>query len=231
VIRFATLLLPLLIGACGEEPPAGREEQRDPAVARALNDPLMTDPDLSSRNEGAAAITVRTDDGLPTLTFGPDEIAAATAEAADMAGGPEKVRALGDPGATGIPLADDATPQDQLFALFGGPACRDQIKRASVWAARMPAEMAIYPRGATLAAAGSNAKGCKVRAVTFATPVPVADVLAFYANRARMIGPAPLYLRSGHDLQLRGGGAALIYDVRARLEGTRTVVRVATFER
>lgn len=77
----------LLLGACGDAAPPPSPEGRDPAIVRALNDPLMTDPDLSSRNEGAAAITVTTDSGLPVMPDRPEELAAARAEAALLAGG------------------------------------------------------------------------------------------------------------------------------------------------
>ena len=67
--RACLIVLPLLvITACSDEEPAAPPEQRDPAIARALDDPLMTDPDFSSRNEAASAITVET--GLSFLGLG-----------------------------------------------------------------------------------------------------------------------------------------------------------------
>ena len=59
MVRVAgCLIVVALAAACSREEPATPPEQRNPVVAQALDDPLMTDPDLSSRNEGAAAITV-----------------------------------------------------------------------------------------------------------------------------------------------------------------------------
>ncbi len=224
--------LPLLIAlaGCGEAEPQRPVPERDPQVAQALDDPLMTDPDLSSRNEAAAALTVESDASLPVLPATPEAVTAARAEAARIAGGAEKLVALGEPQGTGTPLSRDAGPREQLAALLGGRICAEQLPRSAIWAARMPAILPIYPRGATLAAAGSDEKGCKARLVTFSTPVSPADVLAFYADRGRVAGAPPQYLRSGEDLQLRGGNRSLAYDVRVREEGDRTIVRLATVE-
>jgi len=53
-------LLCLLLAACAPRERAGAGEEaalaRDPVVARALHDPLMSDPDLASRNEANAIL-------------------------------------------------------------------------------------------------------------------------------------------------------------------------------
>ena len=221
----------LALAGCDDAPPAPQVAPRDPQVAQALDDPLMTDPDLSSRNEAAAALTVESDASLPELPATPEAIAAARSDAARMVGGSDRLVPLGEPAAQGAPLATGADPADQLAALPGGRNCADALSRSAIWAARMPDAMPIYPRGATLEAAGSDAKGCTARVVTFSTPVPTAEVLAFYAARARGAGSQPRYLRSSDDLQLRGATSAILYDVRVRADGDKTIVRLATAER
>ncbi len=225
------IALLLALAACDDPVPAPPDAPRDPQVAQALDDPLMTDPDLSSRNEAAAALRVESDASLPVLPATPEAIAAARAEAAQVVGGADRLKPLGVPQATGKPLDRDARPQDQLAALLGDSECRDRLEVSAIWAARLPAAMPIYPRGATISAAGSNGAGCTVRVVTFTTPVPVAEVLAFYADRGRAAGAPPLYLRAGDDLELRGGDRSFSYDVRARLEGDQTFVRLTTRQR
>ncbi|ANY21245.1 hypothetical protein A6F68_02755 [Tsuneonella dongtanensis] len=220
-----------LLAACSPGPGPEEVPPRDPQVAQALDDPLMTDPDLSARNERAAALTVESDGSLPLLPATPEAIAAARLEAAALVGGADKLVPLGDPQATGRELKRRAGPADQLAALVGGEACRDELQVSAIWAARLPVAMPMYPRGATQSAAGSNAKGCDVRVVSFTTPVPLAEVMAFYAVRARSLGTGPLFLRAGEDLQLRGSGDGLVYDVRARSEGDHTFVRLTTLAR
>lgn len=234
MIRAAPLLsLALLLAGCDGNERAEPPPARDPQVARALNDPLMTDPDLSSRNEAAAALTVEVDSGLPVLPATPEEVVRAKAEAAQIAGGADKLVAPGEPVATGEPLARDAAPRERLAALLGGSrACGNELAPSARWAARMPAALPIYPRAHTLDAAGSDAPKCRVRTVAFATPVPPGDVLAFYAARIRALGGAgPPLLQAGDDLRLRGAGGSLVYDIYARDERDRTLVRLTTLER
>ncbi|MGN3975314.1 hypothetical protein [Tsuneonella sp. SYSU-LHT278] len=232
-MRRLAILVPLLLAAsaCGEAEPDRSLPPRDPQVAQALDDPLMTDPDLSSRNEAAAALRVESDASLPVLPTTPEAANAARSDAARIVGGADRLVPLGEPQGTGAPLAADAGPRQHLEALGAGARCLDALQASAIWAARMPEPMPIYPRGATLAAAGSDRPGCSARAVVFSTPVPPAEVLAFYAERGRKAGAAPRYLRAGTELQLRGSSRPLAYDVRVRTEEDRTLVRLATLER
>lgn len=217
----------LAIGACSEEPPAAPREQRDPAIARALNDPLMTDPDLSSRNEGAAAITVRTDGPLPVLAASDQEVAAARAEAAALVGGEDKLARV--PRASGsIPPLTSHDPSDHLAVLADKTDCRADLSDSTVWAARLPAALPVYPRGATLAATGGDGKGCRVVAVVFATPVPIDAVLAFYWQRAAAAGMAPVHLTAGGWSVLQGRRAGTAFDLRAQQANGQTTVELAT---
>ena len=223
-----TILLTLAITACRADPPPPRDAPRDPAVAQALDDPLMTDPDLSSRNEGAAAITIRTDGGLPVIPVSADEIAAARAEAARMIGDAARLPAV--PRATGYlpPLAPRHGPADHLQVLADKTACRAALTDSTIWAARLPGALPVYPRGAVLAATGGEGKGCRVAAVTFTTPVPLEEVLAFYWQRATAAGLGPMHraVRGGSALQGQGNGTA--FDLRASRTGEQTTVELAT---
>ncbi len=229
-LAFFVVLLSVTAG-CGETQRQEPLPDRDPQVAQALDSPLMTDPDLSSLNEAAAALTVESDASLPVLPASPEAAAAARSEAALIVGGADKLVPIGEPEGTDPPLARDAKPEDQLAALMDDHGCTDEPSRSAIWAARMPAVMPIYPRGATVKAAGSDERGCRVRLVAFTTPVSAADILAFYANRGRAAGATPKYVRSGEDLQLRGDNRSISYDVRVRTEGDHTLVRLATVER
>ncbi len=218
------------LAGCGSSEPPEAQPPTDPAVAQALNDPLMTDPDLSQRNEGAAALTVTVDSRLPQLPATPEAIAAAQADAARLVGGREKL--VRPPEAVGDvpPLPAAWSPETRLVALGAGQ-CAVRLTATTMWAARMPVALPVYPRGATLAAAGSTAPGCDVRTVRFASPVPVPDVLAFYWTRATASRLSPRHLKSGDTAVVRGTGAGLAFEVRARAIGDQTLVELTTLSR
>ncbi len=229
MMRVAGCLIVLAcIAGCAREEPAQPPEQRNPVVSQALDDPLMTDPDLSSRNEGAAALTVRTDGPLPALPVSPDAVASARAEAAEMVGGEDKLTAV--PPATGsVPaLAADHSLADHLALLADKTVCKATLRDSTIWAARLPQALPVYPRGATIAAKGGEGTGCGVIALEFATPVPLPEVLAFYWQRARAAGLAPVHRSVGNTSVLQGQGKGTAFDLRARSEGEQTLVELAT---
>ena len=217
----------LAIGGCSDEPAPVPEEQRDPAIVRALNDPLMTDPDLSSRNEGAAAITVVTDTGLPVLAPTPEDAAAARAEAAKLVGGADKLTPLPAAATTMRPLPGSGGPAEQLSTLLTGGECRSGLRESAIWAASMPAALPIYPRGALERGAGRDETGCHVRALAFTVPVTVEDVMAFYSRRAATAGMTAVHGNDGAGEVLRGTGEGIAYDIRARALGSGTLVKLA----
>ena len=53
------IILPLILtlAACGEEAKPDPRTERDAAVAAALDDPIMADPDLASQNRGNTALS------------------------------------------------------------------------------------------------------------------------------------------------------------------------------
>lgn len=193
--RFLALLGALALVGCGsdrssEEPQFDRT--RDPLVARALADPLMSDPDLAYRNEANSAITVRFDHILPPL--------AATDEAAERARNAVRVELLKDGPIPEIPAAFAAGDGPGSFAAIatadamlreaGGPiGCARSLSEGLIFAADMPAAAAIMPHGMTQQAAGSDASGCVVRVVRYLAPVGGSEVIEWHyalAERARL---------------------------------------------
>ena len=89
--------------------------------------------------------------------------------------------------------------------------CADQLGFTMGWAVRLPAALPVYPRGHALVAAGSDAPGCKVRAVRFVTPVSVTDVVDFYyASASRGKLPVQRRREGGDDVVAGAGYAAYI---------------------
>lgn len=225
------LLSAVVLAGCERAAPPAEPPPRDPAVVQALNDPLMVDPDLSQRNEAAAALTVSTDTRLPVLSATPEAIAAARDEAAKAVGGADRL--VQPPPAAGqvAGLPSSWSARAHLRALGAEAPCLAALEGGMAWAARMPLALPIYPRGAALGAAGIEKPGCRARAVRFATAVPVAEVVAFYWVRARGARLAPHHLAAPGRAVLRGGNGDLAFDVRIGGEGGETVVELATLGR
>ncbi len=209
----------MLLAACGSgEPEADPLAERDPAVTAALADPLMADPDLTSQNRGNAALTGGGPAAgeIPPFKRGQAELDAARAAAQDFAGG--ALRAAPQPVAEQeTSPADAATAAALVRALPWGKACADKLGYTAAWAAKLPPAVPVYPRGHVQEAAGSDAPGCKLRAVHFQTPVPANEVLDFYATVAGKGGYALTAGKAGPDLTLTGmakGGAQFALFVR-----------------
>lgn len=230
--RFvASLALALTIPGCSGESAAPPTAPRDPQVAAAYDDPLMADPDLSARNEAAAAVRIVTDAALPVLPATPEAIAAARAEAAALVGGAEHLRPLPAPAQPFAPLARDAKLVGHIAALPPPRGCEARLTATAAWAARMPNALPVYPRGAVERAGGRDEPGCRLRAVAFTTPVPADEVSAFYARRARSAGMTAVHYSDGDGAVLRGEGGGIVYDVRIARAPEGTAVRIAAASR
>lgn len=220
------LILLASTSACRDDPPPEVPKVRDPQIAQALDDPLMTDPDLANRNEAAAALRVESDSSLPVLAATPEFIAGARAEAVALTRGADRLGPLPparEKVVAVIPLGAEA----QLETMNTTGSCRERLQIGSIWAARMPTGVPIYPRGAVQSAAGFDAPGCRVRAVTFTAPIPPEEMLAFYAARTRLTGLSATRYADGAGDVLRGGGDGIVYDLRIAPAGDGSLVRLA----
>lgn len=194
-LRLLALLAPIALGGCGGDRPSEEpqfDRTRDPLVARALADPLMSDPDLAYRNEANSAITLRFDHLLPPL--------AASDEATERARNAVRVELLKGGPIPEIPAAFAAGNGPKSFAAIatadvmlreaGGPIrCAKSLSEGLVFAADMPASAAIIPHGMTQQAAGADATGCSVRIVRYLAPVGGSEVIEWHytlAERARL---------------------------------------------
>lgn len=193
---FIPLGLLALLAACrqgGGEPAQGDGLiATDPVIARALHDPLMSDPDLASRNEAAAAIGFADSAALPVLA-GSGEAAAAAREAMRI----ELLESGALPDlppaskARGPALLGPTSGPEELLAAVGAPGiCASGLKEDFALAANLPAAAAIPPRAMVVQAGGSKAKACALRIVRYLTPAAPGDVLQYHHVRARRAGLA-----------------------------------------
>ncbi|MCM0000419.1 MAG: hypothetical protein NBV68_13625 [Erythrobacter sp.] len=198
-MRLAVIPLGLLalLSACG---PGGDEAAQgggliatDPVIARALHDPLMSDPDLASRNEAAAAIGFADSAALPVLA-GSSAAAAAAREAMRIelleSGTLPDLPPAGDaPG--GAVLGPMSGPEELLAAVGAPGTCAGELNEDFALAATLPPAAAIPPHAMVVQAGGSDAADCGLRIVRYLTPAAPEDVLQYHHVRAARAGLTP----------------------------------------
>jgi hypothetical protein len=220
------LVLGVALAGCSTRKPPEPQGEQDPAVSGALGEQLMTDPDLARINPDNRALAGGGPAAapIPLEDRSPEAVARARAEAARLVGAqsaaqPAALPPPAGPGATG----PRDTPALAAIAALGpaGQACAAQLEYGFVWAARVPAAFPIYPRGHAQDAAGTDGKGCALRVVNFVTPVPAAEVGAFYwamARRAGMVAEHRLVGRD-HAIIAHAAKGAAVATIAAREDG------------
>lgn len=158
----------------------------DPVMARALHDPLMSDPDLASRNEANAAIGFVDSGALPVFTASP-EAASKAREALrldllERGSIPELPPPLhGWSGKAMSPLTSAA----DLLDAVGAPAmCAGQLTEDFALAADLPPIAAIPPSAMVMQAGGANGDACRLRIIRYNSVAPREDVLQYHYAEA-----------------------------------------------
>ncbi len=224
LVKLAPLLALALV-ACGQNQSAGPNAgDDDPALTGALADQIMIDPDLAGQNRGNAALSGGgpANGELPAPDRSPEAAAAALADAVKLAGGSLQAAPAPGTGPATSPANDVVTAAAMAQILPGaGANCADKVNYTAAWAAKLPAALAIYPRGAVQEAAGTDQDGCQLRVVNFVTPVGVKDVIDYYYTRSRRAGYAVSYRMEGTDHVLGGSkqAAGFVIYVRKLADG------------
>ena len=237
-LPFAAAVLALLLGACGV---LGEEDAQpgdasaaaagaDPMVARALADPLMSDPDLASRSEANALVTFTDSVPLPVFPATPEAATRARdlARAELLTSG--AIPALGPvaSGSGGAALGGLTDPAAILSAMDVPPGCRSGVRPGFAFAARLASPAAIMPQGMVELAAGSDAPGCGLRLVRYLTPASVEDVLIYHNTLAQRAGFAIQRFDQPEAILLARGKQAATLRVHARkLPGGMSAVDMA----
>lgn len=200
---------------------------QDPVIARALHDPLMSDPDLASRNEANAALGWADGHALPVLPVS-GESARAAREALRLElleQGP--IPALPAPqepereGAQGKSLGPLASADD-LLAAVGAPAgCAARLREDFALAASLPPVASLPPQGMVMQAGGSDTTGCSLRIVRYASHAAPEDVLQYHFARAFRAGLMARRFAVPEDSIIAIGtdGAALAVHIRPGAHG------------
>jgi hypothetical protein len=222
VLILATVLATAVLGlsSCSrDKAPTVVGQGADPLLAHALAGPVMTDPDLASRNRALAGIAGGGPEviELPLFENSAQIIAAAKIEAQQILGG--TVAVAPSPGNAFNLVLRDAVTAAQRAAVVTGPGnnCGAKASYDMGWSLRLPPPFQIYPRGHLIEAAGNDGEDCRLRVVRFVTPVDPAAVIDFYFTLTR-----DAHFRTRHEQakgaeQLQGSKGAAMYAVQARL--------------
>lgn len=217
LLTSLTVLGALALAGCGKSEEAA-QEKTDPAIARALAAPMMVDPDLVSRDNSGLAIAGGGpgEVDIPPFEHGPEVIEAARADAAKLVGG--VIATAPAPSAGSDPVLSGAVTAVQRAAAIKGPgnACGAKADYALAWSLRLPAALAIYPRGHLLEAAGSDRDGCRLRVVRFVTPVVPDDVVNFYYSRLHAERYTVRHVAADGVHVLSGSSGSTVFALQAR---------------
>lgn len=210
-------LAALALAGCGREAERKAPDPLadDPAIAAALADEIMIDPDLVGQNNGLSAVVMThpTRD-VPPEQSGAEAAALARAEAAKLAGGTIRSAPEPEPG-----KAEELS----LTAAYAG--CAGKAEHSARWAALLPQPLEVYPHGAVQKAAGTDSNRCALRIVHFVTSVEPGGVIDFYYTRATASGYAARHTLDGESHVLHGkrGGASYLIRAKAGRDGLTAV--------
>lgn len=231
-MRRAFAIVPcLMLAHCAPAEPDRTVDTRpiavDPVIARALHDPLMSDPDLASRNEANAAIGFVDSSALPVIAASGEEAQAArdAARLELLADGP--IPKLPEPrvDSRAAALGPMASASDLIKALGAPARCTKQLREDFALAASLPQAAAIMPMGMVQQAGGADSAGCRIRIIRYSTAAAVEDVLQYHHTRAARAGLRPARFAAPEDIIAGRGkdGAALVVHVRPGAHGLTSV--------
>jgi hypothetical protein len=199
---YAVLALLGALSACGGQSDKkdldtmdarlGGKAGADPVLSQALEDQIMVDPSLSQQSNEHS---VRPPNAPLQAPIPPDPIADA---------------ANNNPGETlGARAAEQA---GAAKARFDG--CELDVSYSVQFANRLPADLPLYPKAQVQEAAGSDAAGCQLRAVTFtaaAAPRALADYYLILGKRAGYDAKAGAVADGTMVSGVRAGDGAAFY--------------------
>jgi hypothetical protein len=210
-IGTLTVALTLALAGCNraDDPAALAEADptsinaADPALASALQDQIMVDPQLGRQANGdairppaqpysggvpsdAVAAPGKVDNGQLLRTPAP---VAAGKECKQCAAARESVTLGG--------LA--ARQGDARTA-----GCAGSLQYSAAWAQRLPADLPLYPQARVTEAAGSTGGKCALRVVSFSAPQPLQTMLDWYYTKAVRGGYSAEHQLDGQEHILGG---------------------------
>lgn len=217
----AALIACALLAGCGQRVDPAAPLDRDPAMAAALAEPLMTDPDLSQANARnlVAEPGGPADRSLPSLGFADNEAALARDEAQALTGGRVRLPGLLPKPSPRLAAASATTLAGRVRVLVDGGDCSERLTRGFAWGAVKGTVVPVYPRAHLIAGAGVKDGSCGITAATFLTPVAPQPLMAFYHALAREAGYADAASMAGDAALLEGAKGTARFAVLFRNAG------------
>lgn len=232
--NFVSLgLAGLVLSACTPAPEDAAQQAAeangvDPALASALQDQIMVDPALSQQANGDAVRPPArpASGGVPA-----DDIAANSNPVGteQLMKAPAPTQA--DKSCKNCAAGREAVTLGGLAEAQGSGGCAANMKYSAAWAARLPADMPLYPQARVTEAAGSEGGRCTLRAVSFSAPSALQGVVDWYYTRAVKAGYTAEHQVDG-EMHILGGtrsrddGAYVLY-LTARPDGGTDVDLIA----
>lgn len=225
--------LALLAGCSSGDKKASEAPEGDAAESGALGDQIMVDPELTGQNQANSGVSAEPGKiELPAELRGPKAISAAIDEASVLVGGVIKTAPKPTDSSGVAPLIENAATAARIAqaAKTGNVDCAEKAEYSMNWVKALPEPLGVYPRGAVQEAAGTDSGGCRLRVVSFATPVSPEDVIDFYFTRVSAAGYDAKHSLDGKDHVLGGskGGAAYLVFARKLENGITEVDLVAS---
>ncbi len=175
----------------------------DPAMNAALEDKILVDPALA---DSANSNMVKAPDQPLDGSVPPDSGYEGSTASAEELDGAKLMRAPQPKVVSDGDCRDCASNGAQTLEALaaeqgvkrGKGTCEAKLQYGAGWAARMPTEFPVYPKGRVNEAAGVEGGICDIRVVSFTTSASLQSVVDYYYTRAR---------RSGFtaDYEIRGG--------------------------
>lgn len=174
--RMAGLVLTLALAACGGKDKDRSGNEIDPAIANALEDQIMVDPNLVGQANRFGR-TGATDSEAPVPASG---IGGPVFHPGKLLHAPAPTAAT-DTGS--ITLGERAEDQ----AARSGTAsntCEKDFHYSASWATLLPEAFPLYPDAQVTEAAGNNQAPCRMRLVSFVSKAPLQTLVDFYYTQA-----------------------------------------------
>lgn len=215
------MLLTIAVTGCGPaRGPALPGVSADPMVTSVLNERILSDPDLTSMSEDGAVLAMPDpfENMPPPFDHSDEEFHRARDAALQAVGGAFVTLAAPDnPG----PGELARSPRDVAAALPSARPCLAAATTGAAWSASFPADLPIAPRGHLVAALGSDAPGCRLRAARYVVALSADDLAGFYAASAIRAGFSAARRKAGDVDVIEGakGGASWFVHARQRPDG------------
>ena len=197
-LLLLSLALPVALAACAKAPNApesldtldheltdanGASPAHDPVLTASLHDQIMVDPALAqTANANVIRPPSRPDpQAVPPTVAHADPVDPATLKTAPAAS-PRCPECAAKTGALTLGALAARQPSRPLSV------CAPMIAYSASWSTRLPQGLGLYPDARVQEAAGTDARGCALRIVSFASGAAPKTLIDWYYTQAKAAG-------------------------------------------